>query len=283
MAGTFSKKSFFGFLILPVTILLADTMGNAYAQDTKTAQALKMITDTAAEICQSAPLEESSNGVKLSGDTQAKLGGVIGQLADLGISGAASYQSSRSKGVLQQDLVTAIQSSNGCKLEVFRTLERDLLQQRGSESSPPSPSPAVAVPQFAMPTLTLEKQATQFAYDFMRRGGMPVDQMIQFVTNYYADEVLYFDKGYVDRGTIIRDKSSYFGKWPTRTYTVLPGVFAQCAPTGDCLVDGNVKYNLRGGYKELCGTASFTLGVSFHSSSPVLNREQGEARSEPCS
>ena len=45
-------------------------------------------------------------------------------------------------GVLQKDLIVAIQSANGCKLEVFRTLEQDLL--RGSAVTvAPQNNPAV--------------------------------------------------------------------------------------------------------------------------------------------
>ena len=126
----------------------------AYAQDLQTQRAaLLMITKTANEICQSAPLEAASQGVNLSGNATAKLGGLIGKVADLGITGAGEYQTNRSMGVLQKDLITAIQSGNDCKLEVFRTLEKKLLSgasaPRGnSDMSPPGtavlPNPSTA-------------------------------------------------------------------------------------------------------------------------------------------
>jgi len=99
-------------------------------------QALAQIIKTANEICQSAPLEETSRGINLKGDANAKLGGLVGKLADLGVSGAGEYQTNRSMGVLQKDLITAIQSANGCKLEVFRTLEEDLLRGRALTVAP---------------------------------------------------------------------------------------------------------------------------------------------------
>lgn len=272
----------FDFVVIHVMCLGAGATTVAYAQDTRTAQALKMITDTASQICQSAPLSETDSGIKLSGDAQAKLGGVIGKLADLGISGAAGYQSNQSEGVLQKDLVTAIQSSNNCKLEVFKSLERDLLQPGSRDNQPQSPSPPAAS-QFSDTASTFNAQAVQFAYDFMKRGGAPANQMAQFVTSNYADNVLYFTKGYVDRNTIIRDKTNYIRKWPARSYTVLPGVNARCSSAGDCLVEGNVKYELEGENGELCGVASFTLGLSYRYSSPILTREQGDAHNQPCS
>ncbi len=99
-------------------------------------QALAQIIKTANEICQSAPLEETSRGIDLKGDANAKLGGLVGKLADLGIAGAGEYQTNRSLGVLQKDLIIAIQSANGCKLEVFRTLEKDLLRGRAVNVAP---------------------------------------------------------------------------------------------------------------------------------------------------
>ena len=105
-------------------------------QSSNYTQALAAITDTADKICQSAPLEHNSNGVTLSGDANAKLGGVINKLADLGISGKGQYDSVHSSGVLQEDIIKAIQEGNNCKLEVFRALERDLIQN----GSPPHSS-----------------------------------------------------------------------------------------------------------------------------------------------
>lgn len=112
---------------------------SAYAQTLEAAQqALRLISNTANEICQSAPLEQTNQGVDLSGEASAKIGGLVGKLADLGVSGAAKYQSGASKGVLQKDLIAAIQSANDCKLQVFTTLEAKLL------ASPPAAPPRPA-------------------------------------------------------------------------------------------------------------------------------------------
>jgi hypothetical protein len=114
----------------------------AFGQGDQNAQALKLITATADQICQSAPLEHTDTGLDLTGEAKAKLGGVVGKLADLGISGTAKYTSNHSMGVLQQDIVAAIRAGNSCKLEVFRTLERDLI----TTSHPGFPGPATPSP-----------------------------------------------------------------------------------------------------------------------------------------
>jgi hypothetical protein len=126
-------------LIVPFWILAAGA-NLAVAQDMQTAQAIKMITDTANQLCQTAPLDQTNTGLKLSGDAQAKVGGVIGKLADLGFSGAADYQAGRSVGVLQQDLVKAIENSNNCKLDVLHTLSSALLN--GAQHPPADRVPA---------------------------------------------------------------------------------------------------------------------------------------------
>lgn len=112
--------------------ILAFTYFAAFGQDAETKEALRLINETAGQICQTSPLEQNSTGTELSGEAKAKVGGIVGKLVDLGISGAAEYQSGHSAGVLQKDLITAIEIGNKCKLQVFLTLERDLLGAKRS-------------------------------------------------------------------------------------------------------------------------------------------------------
>jgi hypothetical protein len=104
--------------------------------------ALAMISKTANDICQSAPLEATNQGVNLSGEASAKLGGLVGKVADLGISGAGQYQTARSFGVLQKDLISALQSGNDCKLEVFRKLVKVFFVPETGPAPPVRTTPA---------------------------------------------------------------------------------------------------------------------------------------------
>jgi hypothetical protein len=132
------KHASLAVLMTTVLVLVDEPLStSAQAQTLDAAQALQLISNTANEICQSAPLEQTNRGVDLSGAASAKVGGLVGKLADLGVAGAAKYQSGASKGVLQKDLIVAIQSANDCKLQVFTTLEAKLL---------PSPPPAARHP-----------------------------------------------------------------------------------------------------------------------------------------
>ncbi len=120
-----------GAMLLSVVAL--SVAGPLRAQDSRTSQALKMITETAAQICASVPTQQSDRGVTLSADAQAKLGGLVGRIANLGLSGTGQYHSDQSTGVLQKDLASVIHDANNCKLEVFRTLERDLVLPNRSD------------------------------------------------------------------------------------------------------------------------------------------------------
>jgi hypothetical protein len=84
------------------------SFSSAAQEPTNYDRALAEIIKTAEKICQSAPLEQTSEGLSLSGDAKAKLGGVVGKIADLGVSGTGKYESGKSLGVLQKDLIQAI-------------------------------------------------------------------------------------------------------------------------------------------------------------------------------
>ncbi len=116
--------------------ILAFTYSAAFGQDAETKEALRLITETAGQICQTSPLEQHNTGTELSGEAKAKVGGIVGKLADLGISGAAEYQSGHSAGVLQKDLITAIQIGNNCKQHVFDTLVGILLKEHSNNATP---------------------------------------------------------------------------------------------------------------------------------------------------
>jgi hypothetical protein len=123
---------------LPAILLVAP---GASAQENQNRSALREIREAANDICQSVPLEQSSEGTKLSGEAQARLNGLIGKVVDLGVKGAGEYDTRQSRGVLQQDLAEAIKGGNNCRLEVFRSLSDKLLGQKGGGTpEPPPPS-----------------------------------------------------------------------------------------------------------------------------------------------
>jgi hypothetical protein len=135
-------------LLFGVIFVVAGLSCPACSQDLETqTKALDIIVKTANQICQSAPLEATNQGIILSGDAAAKLGGLVGRIANLGIAGAGQYQASQSMGVLQKDLIEAIKNSNECKSEVLKTLAKDLISGHNAPSTNnPGAAPPLAPP-----------------------------------------------------------------------------------------------------------------------------------------
>jgi hypothetical protein len=109
-------------------------------------KALKVIDDFASHLCLSVPLASSTNNLELTGEAKAELSKILKQIAELGLEGAAKYQSSEWQGLLQQDLAEQLNNSRNCKLEVFKTLQEKLLLSATSSEPPlqhslPPPEP----------------------------------------------------------------------------------------------------------------------------------------------
>jgi len=94
----------------------------AWGQNPPEAAAIKLIRETAADICTTVPTEGSNGSVELTSSAKAKLDGAVAKFVNLGVEGAAKYQSEQYKGVLRVDLAQAINAANNCKLTVFNTL-----------------------------------------------------------------------------------------------------------------------------------------------------------------
>ncbi|WP_455387739.1 hypothetical protein [Petrachloros mirabilis] len=90
-------------------------------------RALNMIADFADRLCKDIPLEGEGDNVELSGKAKVELSGIIKKIADLGVEGAAKYQKTEYKGLLQKDLVRALQDSTNCRLQVWNDLKEKIL------------------------------------------------------------------------------------------------------------------------------------------------------------
>lgn len=101
-------------------ILSSAASGQTLSQST---EALKVIGDFADRLCQTVPLDTSSTRVELSGSAKAELDGIVKRLANLGIQGAAKYESADSKNVLQEDLADVLKDSRSCRLQVWNDLK----------------------------------------------------------------------------------------------------------------------------------------------------------------
>jgi hypothetical protein len=106
---------------------------SAHAEDQ--GKALDEIANFAERVCQTAPVKGSSEQLELSGKANADLKGLIARIADLGISGAGSYRSDKSEGVLQKDLAPLLAQGAKCKESISDKLIDKLIV---NAQTPPS-------------------------------------------------------------------------------------------------------------------------------------------------
>lgn len=114
------------FVVVFIAIFIAS---EAYCQSLEVqTQALALITKTADGICGTVKTAGNYQDLKVKGEVKAQLSGLIKQLADLGISGAADYDANQYEGFLRNDLATAFQQAAECKFKVFDKLQEKMIK-----------------------------------------------------------------------------------------------------------------------------------------------------------
>src|SRR3954468_11981378 len=131
-------------MIVSLTMLAIPRFASADTLD-RQRQALKLITDTADNICNVVLTEGGINRSKIEGTVKAQLGGLASKLADAGISGDVNITSEQYQNVLQQDLAATLRSNAECKLKVFSDLQNQVL---GTAVQPEAPSQDRAINVF---------------------------------------------------------------------------------------------------------------------------------------
>lgn len=174
-------------IFLSVCALFLLLEGSQYTVDAQTLkpdkQSLDMIADFAERICSEIPLEGASSNLDLSGSGEAKLTGLLKNMAALGIEGAAKYEQKQFKGFLQKDLRAAIQDSNLCRLKVAETLISRLLSATAGRSRQIPP-----VARFPF-NRQLEQAKTRIKYlanEFLHTNEMSLVEVV----GVYGDNVL---------------------------------------------------------------------------------------------
>ena len=114
-----------GLVVLSAQVCAADLSTKA--------DALKVITDSAKEICDNISFIGGSQQVSLTGAGGAKVKNLIKYLADLGIEGALSIDTEEYTGLLLSDLGILAKNNpelldqSQCRLTVFRELKDDVM------------------------------------------------------------------------------------------------------------------------------------------------------------
>ncbi len=121
------------------SLLWTSLVSSAAAQVETFQEQLDVIANYAERICDRIPLEGSGENIELSGEARAELSGVLGRLADLGVSGSGQYQTEEYQGVLQKDLATTLQDARDCRREIHNKLTDRLLFSERSATTQPEP------------------------------------------------------------------------------------------------------------------------------------------------
>jgi len=119
------------YVLVPLAFFFAPA---ADAQDIEDqAAALKLITETARDICDNVELDGASAKIEAEGEVEAGLSSLLKRLADLGISASVSGEVAEYSNLKQQDLAKLVINNPGlldkskCRLAVLKSLKNDLL------------------------------------------------------------------------------------------------------------------------------------------------------------
>jgi hypothetical protein len=116
------KRTGIVWLTLVPPLALAQ-VANPDTLDERQSRGLQQILAAAASLCTKPPLEEHTQRIELTGDAKASVDRIVTKIVDLGIQGAAKYESGTERGVLHAQLATAIKDGNDCKLELLHALQ----------------------------------------------------------------------------------------------------------------------------------------------------------------
>lgn len=112
--------------LLPIITLLSISVfaSEANSQDLdKAEKGLVVISKFANDICNKPELAGKAQTIEVKGSAKAEASRLVKQLADLKIEGAATFGTSEYEGLLQKDLLPALQDSTKCKERIYNDLK----------------------------------------------------------------------------------------------------------------------------------------------------------------
>jgi hypothetical protein len=143
-------------------------------------QQIQMIKETAASICNSVKEAKGQKSeVQIQGDVNAKLGGLIGKVADIGGSGTGALTREEFEGLSRDATATALQSDRDCRERLFNKMFDKLsgVPDSAVNRAPPAPAGRAVYP--AAPGLRLDPDGRVVTRDTYRHIGAqpPFDQL----------------------------------------------------------------------------------------------------------
>ena len=101
-------------------------------------KAMKIITNTSTEICGQPQLSGASTTISADGSMSAKLSGLVKKLANAGFSLSTEYSTETHQGVLKDQIIEAIKSTQSCKIEVLKIITERLLVPYDNKNAEPT-------------------------------------------------------------------------------------------------------------------------------------------------
>ena len=136
---------------------------------------MKLIRETAADICYTIKQDVQASESELSGKVQTQLNGVVSKVIDLNIDGTGKLKTEQYQGVLRNELAYTLRHSADCRNDVFHTLVDKLLQPQKSGDTQRSDPIDVAQLEAAR---SQAQQAAARARDARARAETPAPKQL---------------------------------------------------------------------------------------------------------
>lgn len=122
MIKLFTRSSLIGAVLLTSSVALTQSQQLRQQQE-----ALNMIGDFADRFCKDIPLTGLKSKGEIAADAKVEVAGLLKRLTNLGVGAAAEYQQQRYDGLLQTDLIRALENDTKCRIQIWNDLKSRLL------------------------------------------------------------------------------------------------------------------------------------------------------------
>ena len=135
----------------------------AWSQDLdKGERALLMISKFANDICNKPDLKGKARSIETEGKAKAEVSKLIKQLAEIKVEGAAKFGNAEYEGLLQRDLLPALQDSTKCKQKIYDDLKDRFLPKPSSSIGTPVTGPPKSASKLNFSSIRNEDSVAHF-------------------------------------------------------------------------------------------------------------------------
>jgi hypothetical protein len=146
----------------------------------------------------------------------------------------------------------------------------DVIVRDGGASSAPqaeSGNSTLGKTPEATPADLLEQQASEFIKRYVSFENEERNRSLELVSTAYAQQVLHFGK-LKTKQEVLADYASFTERWPSRNYSLKPGLVVKCADQSRCVADGLLEWDAASAERNAKSTGITSLHIE-------LGREAG--------